>query len=204
MKIVICILILMNIISCTSGEVYNTGTDQGVKITYSKIADGTDRYQATSIVIQKENNNNLSVNKDVKNIEKEKTFQISNNDTNLEEGFLYPIKSIKISKEFQENTFSGIEFTISNNENIYAIAPGMVIFSGIRPSLGNSVFLYHNNGYVSIYTNLSSINYKKGDYVKDNSSIIGTANEKFNFELRKRTEEGVSPLNPKFYLKERS
>jgi len=204
MKIVICTLILISIFSCTSGEVYNTGTDQGVKVTYSKIADGTDRYQSKTIVLREENNNTLSVNTELKNIEKEKNLKVSHDTINLEEGFLYPIKSIKISKDFQANTFSGLEFSISKNENIYAIAPGMVIFSGIRPSLGNSVFLYHNNGYVSIYTNLSSINYKKGDYVKDNSSIIGTANDKFSFELRKRTEEGVSPLNPKFYLKERS
>lgn len=202
MKIIICILILINIFSCTSGEIYNTGTDQGIQVSHSRIQDGTDRYGG-SFTFRRAIKNTNKESKAVE-VERERTFSLANNTADLKEGFLYPIKSVKVSKEFQANVFSGIEFNISKNENIYAIAPGMVIFSGIRPSLGNSLFIYHNKGYVSIYTNLATMNYKKGDYIKDNSSIIGIANDKFTFELRKRTEEGVSPLNPKLYLRERS
>ena len=79
----------------------------------------------------------------------------------------------------------------------------MVIFSGDKASLGNALFVYHNNGYVSIYTNLEKLNYKKGDYINSTKDIVAKATNSFGFEFRKRTDDGTVPLDPNKFLKKR-
>jgi murein DD-endopeptidase MepM/ murein hydrolase activator NlpD len=204
-KLIINIMLLFFVVACSSGEFQNDGTDRGKIVTYKTLNDGTDRYAGVKTetevkeTIVQTKSVEVASNDSVEEKE-EKIYYLDEGDKSGEENFFYPIEKPVVSRDFGEESLSGIEFRINQNEKIYAAAPGMVIFSGVRPSLGNSVFVYHNNGYVSIYTNLDTINYKKGDYIRDINSIVGTANDKFNFELRKRTDKGVVPINPKKYL----
>ena len=126
-----------------------------------------------------------------------------NPDINDTKNFLFPIKNPSILKAYKEGSYSGIDFKVPKSSNVYAVAPGMVIFSGEKPSLGKSIFIYHSNGYVSIYTGLEEVRLKKGDYVNNTDSIIAQASDDFGFEFRKRTNDGTIPLDPNKFLKKR-
>lgn len=131
---------------------------------------------------------------------KEDKIIISNEQLAIKSDFYYPTNSTDFSLI---NNSKRLKFNVSKDEPIKAIAPGMVIFAGQKPTLGNSIFIYHNDGFISIYTNLHSLTYKKGDYIKKSETIIGIAKETFIFELRHRTKNGVVSLNPTKYLNKR-
>lgn len=120
--------------------------------------------------------------------------------------FLYPVTDIVIKKEFSssgENKNAGLDFSIENNTDIFAAAPGVVIFAGEKNSLGKSVFIYHDKGYISIYYNLSSISVAKGGSVSSSNIVIGKASSSFHFEIRHQTSSGIEVLNPKNILQKR-
>lgn len=124
-------------------------------------------------------------------------------DTNDTKDYLFPVRNISVKKAYKEGSYSGIDFNVPKNTDIYSVAPGMVIFADEKASLGKALFIYHNNGYVSIYTNLERLNYKKGDYVNSSKDIIARASGSFGFEFRKRTQDGTIPLDPNKYLRKR-
>lgn len=120
--------------------------------------------------------------------------------------FFYPTDDIIILKDFSDNKDNknpGIDFRVSSFTPIKASAPGMVIFSGPKPSLGNSVFIFHNEGFISIYYNLYKLKVNKGDYIKTTDIEIAYATDSFHYELRKQTSNGIITLDPKFFLKKR-
>lgn len=117
--------------------------------------------------------------------------------------YLFPVKNPSVKKAYKEGSYSGIDFNVPKNTDIYPVAPGMIIFADEKASLGKALFIYHNNGYVSIYTNLEKLNFKKGDYVNSSKDVIARASGNFGFEFRKRTQDGTIPLDPNKYLKKR-
>ncbi len=120
--------------------------------------------------------------------------------------FEYPTDNISIKSDFSDSTDSknsGIDFYVSNNTSIKASAPGIVIFSGEKNSLGKSVFLYHNSGYITIYYNLNSVTVNKGDHINSSDTVLGTASDYFHFEIRKQTNDGIAIVNPKNLLTKR-
>ncbi len=197
-------LLLLFMVACTNNNNVIDGTDRGTTVTYTDINDGTDKYVTSTIekvetpITKPISNGSIVEERKVE----EKVYEVPKASKSLD--FLYPVKDIKVVKTFKESNFGGVEFSTISNKEIYAIGPGMVIFSGVKASLGNSIFVYHNDGYVSIYTNLDKLNFKKGDYIKDTNSVIGISSEVLKFELRKRTTDGVVPLDPQEYLKERA
>lgn len=224
-------LILVFLISCSSAEYKgNSGTDQGKKNSAKIKYDGTDFYKIYGVDLPKEEKKVVPITSTttvkVDKTDKKPTTTTStttstkatntntttsstiNNEykkpnTNDTKDFLFPIKNPSIKKSYKEGSYSGIDFSVSKSTDIYAVAPGMVIFAGEKASLGNAIFVYHNNGYVSIYTNLEKLNLKKGDYINSSKDIIAKASTNFGFEFRKRTEEGTIPLDPNKYLKKR-
>ncbi|BDU50019.1 M23 family metallopeptidase [Haliovirga abyssi] len=134
----------------------------------------------------------------VSNIKKIRKKQLTLNNMN----FLYPIepKNLFSVSEAENST---LNLSIKSNSPIFPIAPGIVIFSGTRNSLGNTIFIYHDSGYVSIYYNLKKLKVTKGDYIKKNTAIIAYADKNFHFELRKQTKKGVIKIDPKKFLKKR-
>jgi murein DD-endopeptidase MepM/ murein hydrolase activator NlpD len=120
--------------------------------------------------------------------------------------FFYPVSDISIKKDFSlsgadKNT--GIDFLVGSNSNIFATAPGVVIFAGEKNSLGKSVFVYHDKGYISIYYNLSSISVVKGSSIASSDTVVGKASSSFHFEIRHQTSSGIEVLNPKNILQKR-
>ena len=212
MKKIYCLFILLALYSCTTTKYKGfSGTDQGIKNSKKISFDGTDYYKIYGEELpktDKKSTNTTTKTTSTKTTTKtdtksttDTTYKIpSVNDT---KDFLFPIKNPVVKKAYKEGSYSGIDFTVPKSSDVYAVAPGMVIFSGDKASLGNALFVYHNNGYVSIYTNLEKLNYKKGDYINSTKDIVAKATNSFGFEFRKRTDDGTVPLDPNKFLKKR-
>ncbi len=88
---------------------------------------------------------------------------------------------------------------------IKVCAKGIVVFDGRIQGRGRVVMIDHGQGMLSLYANLSEENsgeqrsyrvFSKGDKIEA-GSVLGSAKEKFYFEIRKNGEA----LDPKFALK---
>lgn len=216
MKKIYYLFILLALYSCTTTEYKGfSGTDQGIKNSKKISFDGTDYYKIYGEELPKTDKKSTTTTKtsstktttattttktDTKTTT-DTTYKVPNADDTKD--FLFPIKNPVVKKAYKEGTYSGIDFTVSKSSDVYAVAPGMVIFSGDKASLGNALFVYHNNGYVSIYTNLEKLNYKKGDYINSTKDVVAKATNSFGFEFRKRTDDGTVPLDPNKFLKKR-
>lgn len=212
MKKIYCLFILLALYSCTTTEYKGfSGTDQGIKNSKKISFDGTDYYKIYGEELPKTDKKSTNTTtKTTSTKATTKTDTKSTTDTtykipsvNDTKDFLFPIKNPVVKKAYKEGSYSGIDFTVPKSSDVYAVAPGMVIFSGDKVSLGNALFVYHNNGYVSIYTNLEKLNYKKGDYINSTKDIVAKATNSFGFEFRKRTDDGTVPLDPNKFLKKR-
>ncbi len=212
MKKIYCLFILLALYSCTTTEYKGfSGTDQGIKNSKKISFDGTDYYKIYGEELPKTDKKSTNTTtKTTSTKATTKTDTKSTTDTtykipsvNDTKDFLFPIKNPVVKKAYKEGSYSGIDFTVPKSSDVYAVAPGMVIFSGDKASLGNALFVYHNNGYVSIYTNLEKLNYKKGDYINSTKDIVAKATNSFGFEFRKRTDDGTVPLDPNKFLKKR-
>lgn len=217
----ICLFIcLIMLYSCTTTEYKGfSGTNQGLKNASKITFDGTDynkifgksstkdnKTSTSTSTAKTVNNSKNSVTTSTDSTKKDDkkddaTYKVPSVDDTKD--FLFPVKNPVVKKAYKEGSYSGIDFNVSKSSDIYAVAPGMVIFSGDKASLGNALFVYHSNGYVSIYTNLEKLNYKKGDYINSTKDVVAKASESFGFEFRKRTEDGTIPLDPNKYLKKR-
>ncbi|MBZ4683551.1 MAG: Peptidase family [Fusobacteriaceae bacterium] len=208
MKKIYFILFSLVFISCSSinqyDNTFDVGTDKGYKDLTILFDDGTDYY-----ILDKKVKTNTSKKDFIKNenIAKETSLPETKNTTlskdytiNSSTNLLYPLSNFTITRNFNENGKKSIEFK-SNENKIHASAPGMVIYSGENSNLGKAIFIYHNNGYISIYSHLTELKYKKGDYIRDTDTTIATFNENFEYELRKRTDKGVIAINPIEILK---
>ena len=212
MKKIYCLFILLALYSCTTTEYKGfSGTDQGIKNSKKISFDGTDYYKIYGEELPKTDKKSTNTTtKTTSTKATTKTDTKSTTDTtykipsvNDTKDFLFPIKNPVVKKAYKEGSYSGIDFTVPKSSDVYAVAPGMVIFSDDKASLGNALFVYHNNGYVSIYTNLEKLNYKKGDYINSTKDIVAKATNSFGFEFRKRTDDGTVPLDPNKFLKKR-
>ena len=232
MKKIYCLFILLALYSCTTTKYKGfSGTDQGIKNSKKISFDGTDYYKiygeelpktdkkstntttkttSTKATTKTDKKSTNTTTKTTSTKATTKTDTKSTTDTtykipsvNDTKDFLFPIKNPVVKKAYKEGSYSGIDFTVPKSSDVYAVAPGMVIFSGDKASLGNALFVYHNNGYVSIYTNLEKLNYKKGDYINSTKDIVAKATNSFGFEFRKRTDDGTVPLDPNKFLKKR-
>ncbi|MGM0508955.1 MAG: peptidoglycan DD-metalloendopeptidase family protein [Fusobacteriota bacterium] len=119
------------------------------------------------------------------------------------ESFFYPVSNIHLDNTNNLEKTKNLKFKLKKEDSIFPAGKGIVIFSGDKGSIGKTLFVYHNNGYISIYYNLKELNVNKGDYIKTLNSKIATASDSFNFELRKQTDDGIVKLNPKDYLQKR-
>lgn len=177
------------------------------KETETKKINSSVKKESSSTSDSKKKKDSSSSTKIVKTEEKKnesKTKSITVSPSKL--SFQYPTDNISIKSDFSdsaEGKNSGIDFYVSNNTAIKASAPGIVIFSGEKNSLGKSVFLYHNSGYITIYYNLNSLSVNKGDHVNSSDTVLGTASDYFHFEIRKQTNEGIAIVNPKNLLTKR-
>lgn len=187
---------------------FDDGTNQYElsKKTSPKVSTKTKTKPVDKKIIPKKENkvktdNKIAISKKIEN-PKEKLTTV--NTTNKD--FFYPVNQVNISKAYQESGSdknSGLDFFLSSNTEIFSCSPGVVIFSGEKNGLGNTLFVYHNDGFISIYYNLSQLKVNKGDYIKNLDTIIAYADTSFHFELRQQTKTGIITLDPKIKLKKR-
>lgn len=220
MKYIYIVFLSIIITSCSSVDNqsnFDYGTDRGYKDLKVVFDDGTDYYIQDKNVNTKSIKLNLFKKKTtpkaaatapaatystpVKTTTKDKSLKYASAPGNA--NLLYPIENISIKSGYKQGSFKGLEFKVDSNTDIKSSAPGMVIFSGNKASLGNTIFVYHNNGYITIYSNLENVKYKKGDFIKSSDKTIGTASNSFKFELRQRTDKGVVAVDPTNLLKKR-
>lgn len=97
---------------------------------------------------------------------------------------------------------NGIDIASNYGDNVYAVAPGKVVYAGRFMGYGNMVLLDHRDGYYSLYGHLSELLVTSGTDV-ERGRIVGRVGESgslsgpiLHFELRKDGK----PVDPLLYL----
>ena len=116
------------------------------------------------------------------------------------EDFVWPKKG-KIISGFGEKTNNGINKGITlgldTGSNIVASASGTVVFSNENlGDYGKTLIISHNDGIMTLYSLLSHILVKPGDYINRGTPIAKCENGLLHFEIRR----GHIPQNPYYYL----
>lgn len=78
---------------------------------------------------------------------------------------------------------TGIDIKCPNNANIKAIANGRVVYADRFMGYGNMVILDHNDGYYTLYSNLSEMTCSVGANISQ-GEVVGKSRDIFHFELR--------------------
>ncbi len=96
----------------------------------------------------------------------------------------------------------GIEIKCRENQEVYSVAEGIVLFAGWIDSFGYTIIISHGAGYITLYAHLNSIEIKVNDKVKpgaligragDTGSLVGTS---LFFQIR----ENKIPVDPLLWL----
>ena len=112
--------------------------------------------------------------------------------------FLYPVNKIDIIS--QKNNV--INFKTTSSTAIKPIAPGMVIFAGHKQTFGNTLFIYHDKDFISIYYHLKKIFVNKGEYIKNLNKKIANCQDYFQFKIVKSVSSGLLDVDSfKFLIK---
>ena len=102
--------------------------------------------------------------------------------------------------------WKGLFVQSSASQQVYAVAPGRVIFADWLRGFGNLLIIDHGVGYMSLYGNNETLYKQVGDELRGGDTIAAVGNSGGNenyglyFELR---HEGI-PLDPAKWLKGRS
>lgn len=137
------------------------------------------------------------------NFEKEEQYNLSNvNIPQNQNAFVFfkPTKGIIIRKHDLSQAHYGVDIATGFNENVVSILDGTVIYTGFTVEDAYVISIQHEDGFISIYKNNSSLLKNIGASVKAGEIIAfsGNKNEKthLHFEL---WQKGKS-LNPEEYI----
>ena len=104
--------------------------------------------------------------------------------------YFYDYKGTKEQQEksiiYHENTYlqnSGIDFISQNVFDVVSILPGTVADVSDNESLGKTVQIKHDNGYVSVYQSLSEVSVKKGDGISQGQTIGKSGTNELDKEM---------------------
>lgn len=87
-------------------------------------------------------------------------------------GLVWPVKNPKVT--YVKGKVSGVQLTSQAKENVTNIHAGTVMFCGTYRGFGEVVFVQSKTGLMYVYTGLSSVKVKKGNYVVF-GDVIGKA-----------------------------
>jgi len=102
--------------------------------------------------------------------------------------------------------FSGILIAAPKNQDIYAIAPGKIIYTGFLKGYGTLLIIDHENGYISIYGRINDLYKKINDPVTIGEKIasVGHGDEdnisSLYFDVRYKS----NPIDPVAWYKKNS
>ncbi len=123
-------------------------------------------------------------------------------DLNKDE-FIWPIKG-RLASYFSDRkgdaVNKGIDIEVSSSDNIRAAREGKVILSDYVGSWGYTVMVDHQDGFISVYSQLDQSGTRLGDRVSKGDvlgQMIVTGSRKlFHFQIRR----GQVAVNPLYYL----
>ncbi len=97
---------------------------------------------------------------------------------------------------------AGIDFMATEGTNVYATANGKVISTQIERANGKIISIDHGNGYVTIYSHLSSFNVSPGKKVKRGDLIgkVGNTGKSFIPHLHYEIRLNKKVINPVSYF----
>lgn len=96
----------------------------------------------------------------------------------------------------------GIEIKCSQNQDVYSVAEGIVIFADWIDSFGWTIIISHGSGYITLYAHLNEITVKSEQKI-DGIQIIGKAGDTgslFGTSLFFQIREGKKTVNPELWL----
>lgn len=112
-----------------------------------------------------------------------------------------PIKRGFVSRQEGASFHDGIDILADKGTKVHAVAAGKVIYAAAGPkAYGNTVILYHGDGWTSVYSYLDRIEVKLGHKVKAGKTIgrvgqTGVATQpQLHFELR-TYRRAIDPLD---------
>jgi len=95
---------------------------------------------------------------------------------------------------------TGVDFSVckANNLNIYAPAPGIIIYTGLLPSKGNYTVIDHGWGVYSCYAHQSQFKVAVGDHVNagDIIGVIGSTGRALGPHLHWEVWVNHIPIDP--------
>lgn len=114
--------------------------------------------------------------------------------------FIWPAKG-KVVFDYGDKTANllnkGITMRIPSNSDIVASNSGIVVFvNEMLRGYGKTVIVSHNNGIMTVYSLLSKILVKPGEYINKGLTIAKSESGMVHFEIRK----SHIPQNPHYYL----
>jgi len=124
----------------------------------------------------------------------------------------WPIKDSKITCPFGYRTnpitgkgkefHYGIDFSARYKQNLYATAPGTVIFSGYTSGYGYNIVIDHGYGYSTRYAHCSKLLYKKGAVVAkgDRIALAGSTGRSTAVHLHYEVILNGEKVDPADYL----
>lgn len=123
-------------------------------------------------------------------------------DLNKDE-FVWPIKG-RLASYFSDRkgdaVNKGIDIEVSSSDNIRAAREGKVILSDYVGSWGYTVMVDHQDGFISVYSQLDQNEARLGDRVSKGDvlgqMIVNGSRKLFHFQIRR----GQTAVNPLYYL----
>lgn len=104
-----------------------------------------------------------------------------------------------LNKKMKHN---GVDFGSPMNTDIYAAANGKVTVAQYSKSFGNFIMVEHEDGYVTVYAHLESMDVKPGDTVKkgDKIALSGNTGRSTGPHLHYEIRLDGTPVDPDNYL----
>lgn len=97
---------------------------------------------------------------------------------------------------------SGMDFSGPQGTDIYAVAPGVVSYAGLKSGYGNVIEVTHGNGYVTRYAHAQSLVAKVGDLVTKDQLIayMGSTGRSTGTHLHYEVLENGKQIDPATYI----
>ena len=111
---------------------------------------------------------------------------------------------LKHDDTYIQNT--GIDYTSEKEFEVIAVMDGTVSNIKEDETLGKTIELKHNDGYISIYQSLSSVSVKKGDIISQGQVIGKSGSNDLEKDLGNHLHFEIynngQSINPNYYLKQ--
>lgn len=143
----------------------------------------------------------LKLRKQVEQEDKYNLFEKAQ--SNVKTVLFSPVKGTITENFSLKDDRSGITIALPKNTPVKAILNGTIIFADWTPNNGNVIILRHNNGFISTYKQLSSLNKSQGDIVKTGEVIaIGGAKGKASLATQLHFElwKDGHPIDPTQFI----